>query len=66
MSLDKPLKMHNLVQAIARVNRVYPDKEGGLVVDYLGVAETLDRYKDENGKSILVFTSINTNKYRYK
>jgi type I restriction enzyme R subunit len=41
MYLDKPLKSHNLMQAIARVNRVYPGKEGGLVVDYLGVAVAL-------------------------
>ncbi len=41
MYLDKPLKGHNLMQAIARVNRVYPGKEGGLVVDYLGVAAAL-------------------------
>lgn len=41
MYLDKPLKGHNLMQAIARVNRVYPGKEGGLVVDYLGVAGAL-------------------------
>ncbi|MDD3035487.1 MAG: DUF3387 domain-containing protein, partial [Candidatus Saccharimonadaceae bacterium] len=41
MYLDKPLKSHNLMQAIARVNRVYPGKEGGLVVDYLGVAASL-------------------------
>lgn len=41
MYLDKPLKGHNLMQAIARVNRVYSGKEGGLVVDYLGVAAAL-------------------------
>ncbi len=41
MYLDKPLKGHNLMQAIARVNRVYPGKKGGLVVDYLGVAASL-------------------------
>lgn len=41
MYLDKPLKGHNLMQAIARVNRVYPGKTGGLVVDYLGVAAAL-------------------------
>lgn len=41
MYLDKPLKEHNLMQAIARVNRVYPGKEGGLVVDYLGIAGAL-------------------------
>ena len=41
MYLDKPLKGHNLMQAIARVNRVYPGKDGGLTVDYLGVAAAL-------------------------
>lgn len=41
MYLDKPLKGHNLMQAIARVNRVYPGKTGGLVVDFLGVAGAL-------------------------
>ena len=41
MYLDKPLKGHNLMQAIARVNRVFPGKTGGLVVDYLGVAGAL-------------------------
>ncbi len=41
MYLDKPLKGHNLMQAIARVNRVFPGKTGGLVVDYLGVAAAL-------------------------
>ncbi|MBW6466286.1 MAG: type I restriction endonuclease subunit R, partial [Brevefilum sp.] len=41
MYLDKPLQGHSLMQAIARVNRVYKDKEGGLVVDYLGVGEAL-------------------------
>lgn len=41
MYLDKPLKGHNLMQAIARVNRVYKDKPGGLIVDYLGIAADL-------------------------
>lgn len=41
MYLDKPLRQHGLMQAIARVNRVYPGKDGGLVVDYLGVASAL-------------------------
>ncbi len=41
--LDKPLKNHGLMQAIARVNRVYKDKPGGLVVDYIGVAENLKK-----------------------
>ncbi len=43
MYLDKPLKDHTLLQAIARVNRPYPDKESGLVVDYIGVFEDLQR-----------------------
>lgn len=41
MYLDKPIKGHNLMQAIARINRVYKDKPGGLVVDYLGLATAL-------------------------
>lgn len=41
MYVDKPLKGHNLMQAIARVNRVYKDKPGGLIVDYLGIAADL-------------------------
>ena len=39
--VDKPMKGHNLMQAIARVNRVFKDKEGGLVVDYIGIANEL-------------------------
>lgn len=41
MYLDKPMAGHNLMQAIARVNRVFKDKPGGLVVDYLGLADAL-------------------------
>lgn len=41
MYIDKPMKGHTLMQAIARVNRVYPDKEAGLVVDYIGMAAEL-------------------------
>jgi type I restriction enzyme R subunit len=52
--LDKPMQGHNLMQAIARVNRVYKDKEGGLVVDYIGIANDLKRalalYTDSGGK----------------
>ena len=52
--IDKPMKGHNLMQAIARVNRVYKDKPGGLVVDYLGIAadlkEALSFYSDSGGK----------------
>ncbi|OAI24521.1 MULTISPECIES: type I restriction endonuclease subunit R [Methylomonas] len=52
--IDKPMKGHNLMQAIARVNRVYKDKPGGLIVDYLGIAadlkEALSFYSDAGGK----------------
>lgn len=57
MYLDKPLKGHNLMQAIARVNRVYPGKDGGLIVDYLGVAramrEALETYTKSEGRGEL-------------
>ena len=52
--IDKPMKGHNLMQAIARVNRVYKDKPGGLIVDYLGIASDLKKalafYSDAGGK----------------
>lgn len=41
MYIDKPMQSHGLMQAIARVNRVFKDKPGGLVVDYLGIADQL-------------------------
>ena len=43
MYVDKPMQGHGLMQAIARVNRVFKDKPGGLIVDYLGLAESLKR-----------------------
>ncbi len=43
MYIYKPMSGHNLMQAIARVNRVFKDKEGGLVVDYVGIATALKR-----------------------
>ena len=43
MYVDKPMSGHNLMQAIARVNRVFRDKPGGLVVDYIGLADSLKR-----------------------
>lgn len=43
MYLIKPMKGHNLMQAIARVNRVFPGKEGGLIIDYIGIASALKR-----------------------
>ncbi|HFD1813120.1 TPA: type I restriction endonuclease subunit R [Enterococcus faecium] len=41
MYIDKPMKGHNLMQAIARVNRVFKEKSGGVVVDYIGILESL-------------------------
>ena len=54
MYIDKPMKDHNLMQAIARVNRVFKNKPGGLVVDYIGIAnelkQALKTYTDSKGK----------------
>jgi type I restriction enzyme R subunit len=54
MYIDKPMRGHSLMQAIARVNRVFKDKPGGLVVDYLGIATELKKalsfYSDSGGK----------------
>lgn len=54
MYFDKPMRGHGLMQAIARVNRVFKDKPGGLIVDYLGVApdlkEALATYTESGGK----------------
>ena len=48
--IDKPLKQHNLIQAIARVNRLHKQKEYGLLVDYRGILKELDttiaKYQD--------------------
>ena len=54
MYVDKPMKGHNLMQAIARVNRVFKNKPGGLVVDYIGIAnelkQALKTYADAKGR----------------
>ena len=54
MYVDKPMRGHNLAQSIARVNRVFKDKPGGLIVDYIGIAGDLKRavktYTDAKGK----------------
>jgi type I restriction enzyme, R subunit len=54
MYVDKPMRGHNLAQSIARVNRVFKDKPGGLIVDYIGIAADLKRavktYTDARGK----------------
>lgn len=43
MYVDKPMRGHGLMQAIARVNRVFRDKPGGLIVDYIGIAQNLKK-----------------------
>lgn len=57
--IDKPMNGHNLMQAIARVNRVFGDKEGGLVVDYIGIAQDLKKalavYTESKGRGKLAF-----------
>jgi len=54
MYIDKPMRGHNLMQAIARVNRVYKDKPGGLIVDYIGIASDLKQalatYSESGGQ----------------
>jgi len=57
MYIDKPMKDHGLMQAISRVNRVFGDKPGGLVVDYIGIADNLAKavgtYTREGGKGLV-------------
>ncbi|PIZ76966.1 DEAD/DEAH box helicase [Candidatus Peregrinibacteria bacterium CG_4_9_14_0_2_um_filter_41_14] len=56
MYIDKPMRGHNLMQAIARVNRVYKDKPGGLIVDYIGIASDLKQalatYTESGGEGM--------------
>jgi type I restriction enzyme, R subunit len=55
--IDKPMSGHNLMQAIARINRVFGDKQGGLVVDYIGIAQDLKKalaiYTESKGRGQL-------------
>lgn len=59
MYVDKPMQGHNLMQAIARVNRVFKDKPGGLIVDYIGIASNLKKalatYTENGGKGSPAF-----------
>ena len=59
MYIDKPMQGHGLMQTIARVNRVYKDKQGGLIVDYLGIAtelkKALSQYTEGGGKGKIAF-----------
>jgi len=60
--IDKPMKGHGLMQAIARVNRVYKDKQGGLIVDYLGIAQELKKalsnYTESGGQGRPTFDQL--------
>ncbi|WP_438313227.1 type I restriction endonuclease subunit R [Sporosarcina sp. FA9] len=62
MYIDKPMRGHNLMQAIARVNRVFKDKPGGLIVDYIGIAdslkEALKQYTDSDRDTAGIDTSL--------
>lgn len=60
MYVDKPMRGHNLMQAIARVNRVFRDKPGGLVVDYIGIAESLKEALKQYTESDRSNTGIDT------
>lgn len=58
MYLDKPMKSHTLMQAIARVNRVFKDKKGGLIVDYIGIATELKKALSEYTENDRKLTGI--------
>ncbi|WP_271400317.1 type I restriction endonuclease subunit R [Salinicoccus roseus] len=62
MYVDKPMKGHNLMQAIARVNRVFKDKPGGLIVDYIGIADSLKEALKEYTADDREQTGIDTEK----
>lgn len=67
MYVFKPMRGHNLMQAIARVNRVFRDKEGGLIVDYIGIASALKaamkQYTDQDRKN---FGNMDVSESAYK
>ncbi|MDN4186083.1 MAG: type I restriction endonuclease subunit R [Dehalococcoides mccartyi] len=67
MYVFKPMRGHNLMQAIARVNRVFKDKEGGLIVDYIGIASALKaamrQYTDQDRKN---YGDMDISKTAYK
>ena len=67
MYVYKPMKGHNLMQAIARVNRVFPDKSGGLVVDYIGIAQALKKaMHDYTGRDKKRFGDMNIKTTAYE
>lgn len=62
MYIDKPMVGHNLMQAIARVNRVYKDKTGGLIVDYIGIGDALKKALKQYTPNDQKTTGIDTEK----
>lgn len=60
MYIDKPLQMHTLVQTISRVNRVFPGKEKGLVVDYFGIKNSMDQALKKYASGEFVGDSVET------
>jgi type I restriction enzyme R subunit len=73
MYIDKPMQGHTLMQAIARVNRVYKEKQGGLIVDYIGIASDLKKalaiYSESGGKgapTLDVNEAVNVMKEKYE
>jgi len=60
MYIDKPMQGHNLMQAIARVNRVFKEKQGGLIVDYIGIAENLKEALAQYTESDKQTTGVDT------
>ena len=62
MYVDKPMRSHNLMQAIARVNRVFKEKSGGVVVDYIGILqslkEALNQYTNKDRKNTGIDTGV--------
>ena len=65
MYVDKPMRGHNLMQAIARVNRVFKEKSGGVVVDYIGILESLkealNQYTNKDRRNTGIDTSVAVN-----
>ncbi|WP_187172259.1 type I restriction enzyme subunit R domain-containing protein, partial [Enterococcus faecium] len=70
MYIDKPMQGHNLMQAIARVNRVFKDKTGGLIVDYIGIApnlkNALQEYTPNDQKQAGIDTQVAVNLVKEK
>src|SRR5207253_6627344 len=68
--VDKPMRDHGLLQAIARVNRVFRDKPGGLIVDYIGIADdlraSLSAYSDDIAAEAMIPLGDAINKLREK